>query len=166
MSTEWYCPKCGPIPSDEKYMSAVMWRCAKCNARIIEGIPRHVTAMQQQIATLETSLAERWENLNVQDGVVDGLREEIAALRESSDLLDKTARLLGNDLSEANNMLAIYASDASVLHSLIAALEKACAASAKCYPIVGIDVTSRTSYFDRKRMAEALREAGYLGGGE
>ena len=37
--------------------------------------------MQEQIAILETSLAERWESLNVQDGIIDGLQEEIAALR-------------------------------------------------------------------------------------
>ncbi len=34
------------------------------------------------VCSLQSELAERWENLNVQDGVIDGLREEIAALRE------------------------------------------------------------------------------------
>ena len=47
-------------------------------------------AMQEEIAALETSLAERWENLNVQDGVIDGLREEIAALK-SAPLFDALA---------------------------------------------------------------------------
>lgn len=56
MSTEWYCPKCGPIPDGDKYMCAVMWRCAKCNALIIEGIPAHVTKMQEEIAALRESL--------------------------------------------------------------------------------------------------------------
>jgi len=45
------------------------------------GKDLRIAAMQEQIAILETSLAERWENLNVQDGIIDGLQEEIAALR-------------------------------------------------------------------------------------
>ena len=43
------------------------------------GKDLRIAAMQEQIAILETSLAERWENLNVQDGVIEGLREEIAS---------------------------------------------------------------------------------------
>ena len=45
------------------------------------GKDLRIAAMQEQIAILETSLAERWESLNVQDGIIDGLQEEIAALR-------------------------------------------------------------------------------------
>jgi len=47
------------------------------------GKDLRIAAMQEQIAILETSLAERWESLNVQDGIIDGLQEEIAALRKT-----------------------------------------------------------------------------------
>jgi hypothetical protein len=48
------------------------------------GKDLRIAAMQEQIAILETSLAERWESLNVQDGIIDGLQEEIAALRAAA----------------------------------------------------------------------------------
>ena len=43
-----------------------------------------VVSLRRNIDTLESELAERWENLNVQDGVIDGLQEEIAALRAAA----------------------------------------------------------------------------------
>lgn len=54
----------------------------------------------EEILTLETSLAERWENLNVQDGVIDGLKEEIAALKSrlaglTTDLDRQLAQAIG-----------------------------------------------------------------------
>lgn len=42
-------------------------------------IQARVEGRPNQIATLQSELAERWENLNVQDGVIEGLREEIAS---------------------------------------------------------------------------------------
>ena len=45
------------------------------------GKDLRIAAMQEQIAILETSLAERWESLNVQDGVIAKQQEEIAALK-------------------------------------------------------------------------------------
>jgi septal ring factor EnvC (AmiA/AmiB activator) len=41
-----------------------------------------VAELKEEIAALETSLQERWENLNVQDGVIDGLKEEISTQKK------------------------------------------------------------------------------------
>ena len=49
-----------------EHFTPISLRCAEC-----------------EITTLQSELAERWEYLNVQDGVIDGLREEIAALRKT-----------------------------------------------------------------------------------
>ncbi len=153
----WACPTCGAATHSKEALVRSSEKSCSCDSAlwVASDMPPCVGKLQEEIAALETSLAERWENLNVQDGVIDGLQEEIAALRESSDLLDKTARLLGNDLSEANNMLAIYASDASVLHSLIAALEKVAEAVALLF-----DDHELNDPWDV--LEEALREAGYL----
>lgn len=41
-----------------------------------------------EIATLQSELAERWENLNVQDGVIAKQQEEIAALKSKVEMLE------------------------------------------------------------------------------
>ena len=100
------------------------------------GKDLRIAAMQEQIAILETSLAERWESLNVQDGIIDGLQEEIAALRAEK-LTDASALRLALER--------------------IAALEKVAEAAAKIWnpqswlPVINFD-----------ELGEALREAGYL----
>lgn len=43
---------------------------------------KEFTALQESIAEMELSLQERWENLNVQDNVIDALRAENKWLRE------------------------------------------------------------------------------------
>jgi hypothetical protein len=124
VSEQWYCPNCGYKDADTVYCS-----CGEMLDRY--PLPPFVTAMREEIAALETSLQERWENLNVQDGVIDGLNERIAALEKvAADIAqlvhDAPELNMGNydddQVCELNNaMIAIYL---------------------------------------------ALREAGYLGGGE
>jgi hypothetical protein len=77
MSEQWYCPKCGPISDGDKYMSAVMWRCGKCNALIIEGVPSHVISMQERIVELEEKLDERSETVLNMEAEIQGLKKEL-----------------------------------------------------------------------------------------
>ena len=98
------------------------------------GKDLRIAAMQEQIAILETSLAERWENLNVQDGIIDGLREEIAALRAEK-LTDASALRLALER--------------------IAELEKVVEALLSRSKVFGASGITREE-------AKALREAGYL----
>jgi hypothetical protein len=135
--------------------------------------------MQEEIATLETSLAERWENLNVQDGVIAGLQEEISALTEKASFYARRCKelqaiqsrmrdperqmvcdILANGLPRDKAGVGAYL-DTGV--SRIAALEKvaeALLAARDAYPAM------TTKYGKWIPVDEALREAGYLGGGE
>ena len=94
-------------------------------------------ALQEEIAALETSLAERWENLNVQDGVIDGLREEIAALRAE------------------NEKWRLGMQENCALRQRVAALEKVAGAALKLYEM-------SDSMIFWEDVGDALREAGYL----
>ena len=105
------------------------------------GKDLRIAAMQEQIAILETSLAERWENLNVQDGIIDGLQEEIAALRAKVSEQDRE-----------------YASVVNQFHDSLkrnTALEKVAEAAALLF-----DNYELNDPWDV--LEEALREAGYL----
>jgi hypothetical protein len=114
------------------------------------GKDLRIAAMQEQIAILETSLAERWESLNVQDGIIDGLQEEIAALKKERSvdaILKNSADKLTGDLW----------GKISEQDTRIAALEKVADAAVKIWnpqswlPVINFDA-----------LGEALREAGYL----
>jgi hypothetical protein len=71
-------------------MSAVMWRCGKCNALIIEGVPSHVISMQERIAELE---ADR----NAWRESAETLGREVAALREQVGQIHNIAATLVDD---------------------------------------------------------------------
>ena len=45
-------------------------------------VAKEYTVKDQQIATLQSDLAERWKKLNAQDVFIDGLKEEITRLNE------------------------------------------------------------------------------------
>ena len=103
------------------------------------GKDLRIAAMQEQIAILETSLAERWENLNVQDGVIEGLREEIASWQR--------VHRAEYEKREA-------------LDARLAALEKVAEAAAEA--IVEDDPENGMLSTTYTELDNALREAGYL----
>jgi len=97
--------------------------------------------MQEQIAILETSLAERWESLNVQDGIIDGLQEEIAALRAERATL--------------SNGLIIQTDQVEHSEKVIEELEKVAEHAAALF--YNHELTETWDALE-----EALRSAGYL----
>ena len=126
MSEQWYCPNCGPTGEPYGHHGGVSADCPRCGEEQRKA-PAFVTKMQEQIAILETSLAERWESLNVQDGIIDGLQEEIAALRESLGLLkighDHKATLLASceiALGERDEKISTLQSDLAAAREEIA----------------------------------------------
>jgi len=109
---------------------------AERKAKMTTGFAQddYIRSLEEQIATLQSELAERWENLNVQDGVIDGLREEIAALRAEK-LTDASALRLALER--------------------IAELEKVVEALLSRSKVFGASGLTHEE-------AKALREAGYL----
>ena len=120
------------------------------------GKDLRIAAMQEQIAILETSLAERWENLNVQDGVIEGLREEIASWQrvhraeyEKREALD--ARLAALEKVQTN----------------LATFVRRLAYALRNHDGAAILRHQAHDYLTRNNLAgDPLREAGYLGGGD
>jgi glutathione synthase/RimK-type ligase-like ATP-grasp enzyme len=99
--------------------------------------------LAEDYEALQSELAERQENLNVQDGVIAGLKEEIA---EQKRLLDGyRVASMANSIMDTKH------------RERIAALEKVAEAAAKIWnpqswlPVINFD-----------ELGEALREAGYL----
>jgi len=105
------------------------------------GKDLRIAAMQEQIAILETSLAERWESLNVQDGIIDGLQDEIAALRAERATL--------------SNGLIIQTDQVEHSEKVIEELEKVAEHAAALF--YNHELTETWDALE-----EALREAGYL----
>ena len=99
------------------------------------GKDLRIAAMQEEIAILETSLAERWESLNVQDGIIDGLQEEISALR------------------------------AAAIQPVMSRQGFGTPGTIEFYRCVFCNHDARTPDIDHDSDC-AVREAGYLGGGE
>ena len=80
------CPTCGAATHSKEALVRSSEKSCSCDSAlwVASDMPPCVGKLQEEIAALETSLAERWENLNVQDGVIDGLQEEISALRAAA----------------------------------------------------------------------------------
>ena len=78
---DWVCPTCGAATHSKEALVRASEKSCSCDSPlwVASDMPRCVGKLQEEIATLEASLAERWENLNAQDSVIDGLREEIAS---------------------------------------------------------------------------------------
>jgi hypothetical protein len=145
--------------------------CKKCDTPVADDMPPFVTAMQEEIATLETSLAERWENLNVQDGVIAGLQEEIAALRAENAAFRRDMK--GDyDLDAWLD----WCYEAEELRGKVAALEKVAVRLYNLGYHSGHEDTVEGCYthiyeadmdeYHDDIVADILREARYLGGGE
>ena len=131
---------------------------AERKAKMTTGFAQddYIRSLEEQIATLQSELAERWENLNVQDGVIEGLREEIASWQrvhraeyEKREALD--ARLAALEKVQTN--LATF------VRRLAYALRNHDGAATLRH--------QAHDYLTRNNLAgDPLREAGYLGGGD
>ncbi len=91
--------------------------------------------LAEDYEALQSELAERQENLNVQDGVIAGLKEEIAALKSAP----------------------LFNALANKQEARIAALEKVAEAAAQTCKEVG-----RYGLATETALYTALRSAGYL----
>ena len=88
---KWACPTCGAATHSKEALVRSSEKSCSCDSAlwVASDMPPCVGKLQEEIAALETSLAERWENLNVQDGVIDGLNERIAALEKVAEAAAK-----------------------------------------------------------------------------
>lgn len=100
MADTWYCPQCGPTGKAQVNVdytispSRVYAHCLNCPNEVSDKIPPFVTALQQQIAELESKLkGHALDNPKIfcamlSTGVCD-LPEKVAALEQHNALLKK-----------------------------------------------------------------------------
>ena len=86
----WACPTCGAATHSKEALVRSSEKSCSCDSAlwVASDMPPCVGKLQEEIAALEASLAERWENLNVQDGVIAKQQEEIAALKSKVEMLE------------------------------------------------------------------------------
>lgn len=104
--------------------------------------------LAEDYEALQSELAERQENLNVQDNVIDGLREEIA---EQKRLLDGyRVASMANSIMDTKH------------RERITALEKVAETASEILRLCAKNFERSTLWADWQNLDDALREAGYL----
>ena len=92
MSTEWYCPNCGPVSvtkewcfdTDSLYISCD--RCNRCHG-LQEIAPSFVTAMQEEIAALREHLTSHIKQIGGLERIINMQAARVAALEKVAKLV-------------------------------------------------------------------------------